>query len=93
MRCRVLLATIRDNGLCPCPRCLTPKTHLDRTGQIPDAKFRIAGGIRQYLCEKVQAARALVYRAGHAVAGARVNTLLKVTSSVPTVVRYILFRS
>jgi hypothetical protein len=87
MAFRVLLATIRDNGLCPCPRCLTPKTHLDRTGQIPDSKFRkAANGIRQYLREKVQAARDLVYQAGHAVAGARVNGLLKATSSVPTFV-------
>ena len=88
---RVLLATIRDNGLCPCPRCLTPKTHLDRMGQIPDSNFRAANGIRQYLHEKVQAARDLVYRVGHAVAGARVDGLLKATSSVPTVVSKVPF--
>jgi len=55
-------------------------------GQIPDSNFRTMGGIRQYLHEKVQAARSLVYRVGHAVAGARVDGLLKVTSSVPTIV-------
>ena len=83
---RVLLATIRDNGLCPCPRCLTPKTRLDRMGQTPDSNFRATSGIRQYLRGKVQAVRALVYQVGHAVAGARVDGLLKATSSVPTVV-------
>ena len=83
---RVLLATIRDNGLCPCPRCLTAKTHLDRMGQIPDSNFRTANGLRQYLRGKVQAVQDLVYRVGHAVAGTRVNGLLKATSSVPTVV-------
>jgi len=55
-------------------------------GQIPDSRFRTTNGIRQYLREKVHAARDLVYRVGHAVAGARVNGLLKVTSSVPTIV-------
>ena len=88
---RVLLATIRDNGLCPCPRCLTPKTHLDRMGQIPDSKFRTGNGIRQYLHGKVQAARDFVYRVGHTVAGARVDGLLKATSSVPTIVSQVPF--
>jgi hypothetical protein len=55
-------------------------------GQIPDANFRTTNGVRQYLQGKVQAARDLVYQVGHAVAGARVDALLKVTSSVPTVV-------
>ena len=59
------------------------KTHLDRMGWITDSIFR-ASGIRQCLYKKVQAARDLVYRLGHAVAGAGVNGLLKVTSSVPT---------
>ena len=83
---RVLLATIRDNGLCPCPRCLMPKTHLDRMGWIPDINFRISK-IRWCLQKKVQAARDFVYRLGHAVAGTAVNGLLKQTSSVPTIVR------
>ena len=42
--------------------------------------------MRAYLLEKVQAARDLIYRLGHSVAGARVNGLLKLTSSVPTLV-------
>ena len=82
---RVLLATIRDNGLCPCPRCLMPKVHLDRTGWIHDSTFRL-NNARQYLHAKVQAARSFIYQLGHAVAGTRVNSLLKLTSSVPTIV-------
>ena len=62
-----------------------PKTHLDRMGWIPDFNFR-HGNMRAYLLEKVQAARDLIYRLGHSVAGARVNDLLKLTSSVPTLV-------
>src|ERR1700743_3217315 len=83
---RVLLATIRDNGLCPRPRCLMPKTHLDQMGWVPDSNFRLSG-IRWYLYKKVQAAQDLIYRLCHAVAGAGVNGLLKLTSSVPTIVR------
>ena len=85
MTSRVLLATTRDNGLCPCPRCLMPKTHLDQMGWIPDSNFRISG-LRKYLREKVQIARDFVYRLGHAVAGTCVDDLLKPTSSVPTIV-------
>ena len=55
-------------------------------GQVPDSKFRVMNGIRQYLHAKVQAARDLIYQVGHAVAGTRVNGLLKATSSVPTIV-------
>ena len=62
-----------------------PKTHLDRMGWILDSSFRISG-IRQFLHKKVQAARDLIYRLGHPVAGAAVNRILKLTSSVPTVV-------
>ena len=87
-----MLATIRDNGLCPCPRCLMLKAHLDRMGWILDSAFRISG-IRQYLHTKVQAARDLVYQLGHAVAGARVDALLKSSSSVPTIVSKLLTRA
>jgi len=62
-----------------------PKTHLDRMGWISDSRFRISE-IRCYFYEKVQAARDFIYRAGNAVAGVRVNDLLKSTSSVPTIV-------
>ena len=54
-------------------------------GWILDLNFRISG-VHQYLYKKVQAARDLIYRAGHAVAGTHVNGLLKLMSSVPTIV-------
>ena len=54
-------------------------------GWILDYVFRIKE-VRCYLHEKVKAARDFVYRLGHAVSGARVDGLLKSTSSVPTVV-------
>ena len=62
-----------------------PKTNLDRMGQIPDSCYRLHE-IRQYLHSKVQDARNFIYQAGHAVTGARIDSLLKLTSSVPVIV-------
>ena len=73
---RALLATIRDKGLCPCPRCLVPKSKLDQTGTKRDSKFRL------------QNDRA-IYDSAAAIAGAAVNRLLKATSSVPPLVSQI----
>ena len=89
MSARVLLATIRDNGLCPCPRCLMPKTKLDRMGQHWDFEFRMRE-VRQYLLGKVQQARNIIYKLGQAVSGTGVDGVLKSTSSVPTVVSALL---
>jgi len=82
---RVLLATIRDKGLCPCPRCLIPKSKLDQTGTKHDSKFRLQNACT-YLFNWVQIARNAIYKSGAAVASALVNRLLKATSSVPTLV-------
>ena len=82
---RVLLATIRDKGLCPCPRCLIPKSKLDQTGTKHDSKFRLQN-VRTYLFDYVRIARNAIYVSAAAIAGAVVNRLLKVTSSVPTLV-------
>ena len=82
---RVLLTTVHDNGLCPCPHCLMPKTHLNWTGWILNSKFR-TDGLCKYLREKVQVVWDFIYRLGHAVTGTWVNDLLKSTSSVPTIV-------
>ena len=82
---RVLLATIRNQGLHPCPRCLIPKAKLDETGMKHDNKFRLKN-VRSYLFDFVLIARKAIYNLGAAIAGEAVNQLLKTTSSVPTVV-------
>ena len=82
---RALLATIRDKGLCPCPRCLVPKSKLDQTGTKRDSKFRLQND-RKYLFDHVLIARNAIYESAAAIAGAAVNRLLKATSSVPTLV-------
>jgi hypothetical protein len=90
--CRVLLATIRDKGLCPCPRCLIPKVKIDLMGKARDLAQRISHA-RNILYDVVQTARHFVYQLAIPINGTAVAQLLKPTSSVPTVVRHVcLFR-
>lgn len=62
-----------------------PKTKVDRMGSQWDINFRVKE-VRQYLSDKVQQARRIVYKLGQAVAGTGVDGVLKSTSSVPTIV-------
>jgi len=39
---RVMLATIHDQGLCPCPHCLVPKRKLDQLGVFADIRDQIS---------------------------------------------------
>lgn len=83
MRYRVLIATIRDQGLCPCPRCLVPKTKLDQMGSNIDMKNRTEKA-RKYLPDNVRNARRAIYKLGMPIGGVAVARSLKETSSVPT---------
>ncbi|KAF9461194.1 hypothetical protein BDZ94DRAFT_826153 [Collybia nuda] len=80
---KVLLATIRDRGRCPCPRCLVPKVLLDRVGLARDSATRIK--IRQIVPSLVLAARRYIYNLGHSITGVRVEELLQEISAVPTI--------
>jgi hypothetical protein len=85
---RVLLATIRNKGLCPCPRCLIPKTKIDLLGQVRDHAQRI-NEARSILYDGVQTARRFIYQLANPINGTAVDQLLKPTSSVPTVVSHV----
>ncbi|KAJ3778513.1 hypothetical protein FB446DRAFT_768429 [Lentinula raphanica] len=80
---KVLLATIRDLGNCPCPRCLCPKASLDQMGTRRDLALR-KNTARTFLIDRVKKAREYIYRKGFGIRSARVEELLKATSSVPT---------
>ncbi|KAL1700677.1 hypothetical protein EV121DRAFT_294941 [Schizophyllum commune] len=80
---KVLLATIRDGGLCPCPRCLVTKPKLDRLGMKRDMATRLKKA-RTYLRDRVEWARRAIYKFAHPIGGTLVNTLLKDFSGVPT---------
>lgn len=83
---RVLLAAVRDKGLCPCPRCLVQKSQLDLMGLVRDMRTRISR-VRVFLWDKVKRAREYIYQSGLPINGTAVNDLLKETSSIPTFVR------
>ena len=89
---RVLLATIRNKALCPCPCCLIPKMKMDRVGHIADAKIR-NDQAHKYLDikESVKRAWKAIYVQGAHIGGAYVQRLLKPTSTVPTLVSSELF--
>jgi hypothetical protein len=80
---RVLIATIRNQGLCPCPRCLVPNTKLDQMGSNIDMKNRTEKA-RKYLPVNVRNARRAIYELGMPIGGAVVGQSLKATSSIPT---------
>jgi hypothetical protein len=80
---RVLVATVRDKGLCPCPRCLVRKSEINKLGQKLDARYRVTQA-RAYLGDIITSARNFIYKLGFGVGSAAVKRLLKEKSWVPT---------
>lgn len=72
-------------GLCPCPRCLTPKGLFTYLGLVKDMKSRISN-LRVYAITKVLKAREFIYGWGNTVDGAKVGDTLGEGSWVPTLV-------
>ncbi|KAF8873129.1 hypothetical protein BD779DRAFT_1613708 [Infundibulicybe gibba] len=70
---KVLLATIRDKGLCPCPRCLITKSKLDGLGLRRDITTH-ANNVRQFMAGNL----------ARPICSAAVEDLLKSFSGVPT---------
>ncbi|TDL15717.1 hypothetical protein BD410DRAFT_732279, partial [Rickenella mellea] len=83
---KVLIATIRDKGQCPCPRCLIKKSDIPKLGTPGDVKRRqtLARRDDESRRQKVQEARDIIAR-GYVVDSQRLNPLLQEQSLVPTV--------
>jgi uncharacterized protein YcbX len=86
---RVLIVTIRDFGLWPCPRCLIPKDDISKLGKEEDRRIRqelrrVDTVERQ---DRVNQARTNLYQNGYALSGDYVDGLLREESLVPTQVR------
>ena len=83
---RVLIASIRDMGGCPCPRCLIPKAMIPGLGTVADTRWRTESTRTDddQRREKIKAARDLIYKKGYAVTSKHVEDLLKSESLVPT---------
>ncbi|KJA13981.1 hypothetical protein HYPSUDRAFT_150924 [Hypholoma sublateritium FD-334 SS-4] len=80
---KVLLATIRDQGLCPCPRCLVAMANLSKLGKARDSKTRLER-LRTFMYTNVVKARKLIYEKANSAAGSGVDRWLKEFSGVPT---------
>jgi hypothetical protein len=97
MRCikRVLLATVRDKGICPCPRCLVPMTLIHRMGTRADVQMRTDTLRRDNLHRQklIKRARFLIYNDNKAVNNDEVEELLQPKSFVPTEVSFRYFIS
>ena len=83
---RVLVATIKDFGSHPCPRCLVAINEIHAMGRDDDRKRRE----ESRRCDdaerrkKVDEAREWIYDKGYVVNGDKVEDLLKDQSMVPT---------
>lgn len=83
---RVLLASIRDKGRCPCPRCLMPMSKVHNLGTALDMRQRISlaridDPDRR---NKVSKARSIIYNQDYAVNNQASEELLKEESLVAT---------
>lgn len=87
---RVLLASIRDKGRCPCPRCLMPLHKVHNLGTAADMRQRqsLARVDNQDRRNKVKTARSIIYEQNYAVNNDASEAILKAESFVATKVRY-----
>ena len=83
--CRMILAALRDKGLCLCPRCLVPRDALDKLGQVRDSQGRISRA-RIFDLDWITRARNIIYQLGFPVRSAGIERMLKPASLSPTVV-------
>ncbi|GAB1522320.1 hypothetical protein RhiTH_005434 [Rhizoctonia solani] len=83
---KVTLATIRNLGVCLCPRCLAKKRLASKLGTSHDTYVRVSK--RRVESTKriniIQEARRLIYDLGHSVQSKQIKALLQAESYVPT---------
>ncbi|KAJ2933285.1 hypothetical protein H1R20_g3796, partial [Candolleomyces eurysporus] len=82
---KVLIATIRGLGDCPCPRCLVSKDNLDQLGTEADFQTREGQARRDDNArrELVQSALSKIFHEGISLSGKAVDDLLKPQSLQP----------
>lgn len=82
---RVLIATVRNLGGCPCPCCLIPKDHIHNMGR-PRDRMQCETLARNDVTRHslVSEARKLIYEKDLGVGSTRVEQILKPQSWVPT---------
>lgn len=83
---RILIASIRNLGKCPCPRCLIPLNQIHNLGKPRDMARRLTASRVDNLMRrsKVSSARRLIYEKNMQINCSAVENLLRDTSLVPT---------
>jgi hypothetical protein len=84
---KMLMLSLRDKGICPCPRCLIHKNEISQLGKKRDHARRETHGRADTppLRADIIRARQLIYdKTGYGVNSKAVNDILKAQSRVPT---------
>lgn len=83
---RVLIATIRDMGGCPCPRCTITKDMIPGLGTQKDSQIRArqARHDNDERWDGIEKARKFIYDKHYVVTSKPVEEILKPNSQVPT---------
>ena len=89
----MLIASIRDKGQCPCPRCKVTKEEVSNVGMPPDMEIRQSRAWKDDEDHQnwVKAAWSLIYQKGYVVNSTHVDDLLKVDSLVLTEASFTVF--
>ena len=79
------MSGIRNNGLCPCHRCLVQKglAGLAKLGALVDTERHTRQHNVSEACQMVADARREIFDNGYAVDGTKPEAILKVQSLVP----------
>lgn len=81
-----MIATIRDLGMFPCPRCLIPRAEIYKIGTNVDRRkrdeLRRTDSIERQ--DRIKQARKNLYENGYALTAECVDGMLKDGSLVPT---------
>ncbi|KAI0667060.1 hypothetical protein C8Q78DRAFT_1140637 [Trametes maxima] len=82
---KMLIATLRDKGRCPCPHCLVMFNTVHEVGTSGDRDGRCLNTRETIIQqdERVQEARKIIYNDGYVVNSDRVEELLREHSLVP----------
>ncbi|KAG2049220.1 hypothetical protein BDR06DRAFT_984493 [Suillus hirtellus] len=85
---KVLIATMKDMGLCPCPRCLLPKSMFGSLGLLKDMRSHVSN-VQVYFKTNIVKVQDYIYWWGNTVDGTKVEETLREGLWVPVVNKFI----
>ncbi|KAF7310253.1 hypothetical protein MIND_00399200 [Mycena indigotica] len=83
---KILLATLRSLGACPCPRCMVPKELIPELGTINDMKRRerLARVDDEHRQDRISRVRKWIYSWAYGIKAKAVERFLQPQSETPT---------